>query len=235
MPDSTLLIQLLAIILFAVCLYHSWNTEGARAAQQWFITGYIFALLLISLLVVTQQIAFNPAMLFFGAAPSLTIMLLPAVIYLAYTIARQFAEPTNLRTMTFLTFLLTPALMLPIDATALNLDWWSYPTESTSFLDGIPFYAPFAWGVIGAAFFLLIGRIRKIRFRGNGQIFAMIIAVPVLAALLIGVIAVVQILVYGISSIGGEAAMYIALALIFIALPVLFVFRTDRRPLTTKD
>ncbi len=227
MPDSTLLIQLLALVLFAVCLYHSWNTEGPRAAQQWFITGYIFALLLISLLVVIQQIAFNPAMLFFGAAPSLTIMLFPAVFYLAYTIARQFSEPTDLRAMALLMFLLTPALMLPIDATALHLEWWSYPSESASFLDSIPFYLPFAWGVTGAVFFCLIGRIRKIRFRGSGQLFAMIIAVPVVAALMIGVIAIVQILVYGISSIGGETAMYLALALVFLAPPAVFVVRNS--------
>ena len=86
--DSVFLVQVVAVALFAVTFIHSWRTEGQRAATQWFLIGYLFALVFVSLLVVIQQIAYNADMLIFGAVPSLTIMLLPAVFYIAYAIAR---------------------------------------------------------------------------------------------------------------------------------------------------
>lgn len=107
MPDSTLVIQILALILFIACVYHSWVTEGRRAAQQWFIIGYIFAMLLINLLVTIGQVLYAPEMLLIGAAPSLTIMLIPGVSYLAYSIARSWTDASKLRTMAYLIFLLT--------------------------------------------------------------------------------------------------------------------------------
>lgn len=234
MPD-TLLIQLLALILFAVCLFHSWRTEGPRAAQQWFIIGYIYALLLTSLLVILSQIAFDSSMLVFGAAPSLTVMLFPALFYIAYTIAREFADPTDLRRMAYLVFLLTAALMMPFDAVGVELRWWEYPTESYAVLNGLPFYLPFAWGVTGAAFFLTIGRIRKIRFRGSGQLFAMIIAIPLVAAAMLVVISLIQLVVSWVASLG-EVVAYGLLGLVFIVLPISLLFnypRRSQRPLIT--
>lgn len=219
MTEPTLTIQLIALALFGACLYHSWTTEGRRAAQQWFLVGYLFALLLINLLVVTGQIAYNSAMLVIGAAPSLTIMLFPAVFYLAYTVAKAFVEATNLRAMGLMLFLLTAALLLPLDVTALNLGWWSFPTESSSFLNGIPFYLPLAWGSAGAAFYLMVGRIRKIRFRGNGQLFAMIIAVPLVAGLALALVALIQVVVNTLG-VFGEAPLYALVALLYLGLPL---------------
>jgi len=233
--DSTLFIQFVAVVLFGACLAHSWRTEGQRAAIQWFFIGYIFALLLISLLVVIGQMAFAPDMIVFGAAPSVTVMLFPAVFYIAYLVAKRYVEPTDLRAMGYLVFLTTPWLMLILDALALGSGWWSYPSESLSFLDGIPFYLPFAWGVAGAGFFLMVGRIRKIRFRGNGQFFALIIATPLLAGLTILLIALIQVLVDTIATIAGLAVMYALLTILFLGLPMAIFFNIPRiRPQPTR-
>lgn len=226
--DTTFFIQILAVALFAAGFVHSWRTEGQRAAQQWFFIGFLFAVLMASLLVVTQQIRYDPNMIVFGAAPSLTVMLFPAVFYLAYVIAKRFVEPTNLRALGYLVFLITPWLMLPLDAVAINAGWWSFPSESHSFLNGIPFYLPPAWGISGAAFVVMIGRIRKIRLRGNGQFFAMIIAVPLLAGLTILLIALVQVIVDTVATFAGVAFLYVVLAVLFLSLPLALFLNIPR-------
>ncbi len=228
--DTTFVIQLVAVVLFAACFVHSWRTEGQRLAQQWFLIGYIFSILLISLLVVVGergQIAYNPNMLVFGAAPSLTVMLFPALLYLAYLIAKRFVSADNLRGMTYLMFATMPWLMLPLDALALNAGWWFFPSESVSFLNGIPFYLPFAWGVTGAGFYFMVGRLRRIRFRGNGQFFAMIIAAPLLAGITLVLIALVQVIVDFLANLGGTTVLYVALGILFALLP-LALFRNTR-------
>jgi hypothetical protein len=226
--DSTLLVQLFAVVLFSACLFHSWRIEGRRAAQQWFLVGYIFALLLINLLVVSGQLAYNPAMLVIGAAPSLTIMLFPAVLYLAYSLAGRLTLSTRLRATAYLVFLIVPVFMLPLDATALQLGWWNFPSDSFSFVGGVPFYLPFAWGAAGACFFLVVGRIRKIRFRGSGQFFAMIIAAPLLAIGVFFLIALIQVLVDVLAALGGATALYVLVGLLFGGLPLALVFNFPR-------
>lgn len=228
MNDTIVLIQFIALLLFAACLYHAWQVDGRRATQQWFLTGYIFALLLTSLLVVTGQITFDPNMLVIGAAPSLTIMLYPAVFYLAYTIARVFADPEDLRGMCYLMFLLTPALLLPVDATAIGLGWWAFPSESFDFVNGVPFYLPFAWGAVAAGYYFMVGRIRKIHFRGNGQLFAMIIATPLTAGIGFLVIALIQVVVDGLAAVGDEPLLYALLALLYIVLPLALCLNVPR-------
>jgi hypothetical protein len=228
MADTTLAAQFLAVVLFAACLFHSWNTEGRRYAQQWFFIGYIFSLLLLSLLVVLQQLAFDEAFLSIGAAPSLAVMFYPAILYLAYTLAKIFADETDLRAMMYWMFLLTPALLLPLDATGVQLRWWTYPSESLDFLNGVPFYLPFAWGVMGAAFMYMMGRIRKIRFRGSGQLFAMMIAAPLLDGLMILLIALVQVVINALAVVGGTGLLYGALGVLFIALPLALALNIPR-------
>lgn len=228
MSDTTLVAQFLAVALFAACFYHSWNVEGRRLAQQWFFIGYIFFLLLLSLLVVTGQIAFDAAFLTIGAAPSVWVMVYPALFYLAYTIAKFLADEQNLRAMCYLMFLLTPALLLPVDATGLRMGWWTYPSESIAFLNGVPFYLPFAWGVIGAAFMYMFGRIRKIHFRGSGQLFALMLAAPLLAGFSIFLIALVQVIVDTIAAFAGETWLYGLLLVLFGALPLGVALRSPR-------
>lgn len=228
---DTFFIQLFAILLFAACFLHSWRNEGQRAAQQWFLIGYLYAVLLISLLVVVGevgQIAYSPSMVVFGAAPSLTAMLFPALFYIGYATAKRFVEPTNLRAMAYLIFVTTPWLMLPLDALALSARWWFFPSESLSFLNGIPFYIPFAWGIASAAYFVMIGRIRKIRFRGNGQFFAMILAAPLLAGLVLFLIALIQVIVDTLAAVAGSTLLYLALIGLFLLLPLALVLNIPR-------
>lgn len=233
--DTTFLIQFLALLLFAGCLAYAWRAEGPRAAQQWFLIGYIFAVLIINLLVVIQQIAYNANMIVFGAAPSLTVMLFPAVFYIAYWIAKRYADPTDLRAMGYLMFAITPWLLLPIDALAVTQGWWSFPSDSLSFLNGIPFYIPFAWGISGAAFYVMMGRIRKIKFRGNGQFFAMIIAAPLLAAIGLILIALIQVIVSTLAGFGGIVAMYAVLAVLLLLLPVAVTFNVPQNLRAVKN
>lgn len=228
MADTTLVAQFLAVALFGATFYHSWITEGRRSAQQWFFIGYIFFLLLASLLVVIGQLAYYPGFLTLGAAPSVWVMIYPALFYLAYTIAKFFAAEEDLRAMCYLMFLLTPALLLPVDATGLQMGWWTYPSESIAFLNGVPFYVPFAWGVIGAAFMYMFGRIRKIRFRGSGQLFALMLAAPLLDGLSILLIAFVQVAVDTIAAFTGAGVLYGLLIVLFVVLPLMLVLRLPR-------
>jgi asparagine N-glycosylation enzyme membrane subunit Stt3 len=133
-----------------------------------------------------------------------------------------------LRAMAYLMFIITPMLLLPFDATAVYLRWWSFPSESVSFLGGVPFYLPFAWGMIAAGFYLMVGRIRKIRFRGRGQLFAMIIAAPVLAGIIVLLLAVVQVIVNILATLGGGTALYLALAIFLFVLPLALLFNLPR-------
>lgn len=228
MANTTLAAQFLAVTLFAACLFHAWNTEGRRAAQQWFLIGYLFALVLVNLLVVIEQIAYNLALVVIGAAPSLVIMFYPALWYLAYSLAKFFADENDLRRMMYVMFLLTPALFLPLDAAALQLGWWAFPSGSYGFLNGVPFYAPFAWGAVAAMFMYMVGRIRRIRFRGSGQFFAMVIATPLVAALALVVIAVIQVIVNTIAVFGGGGLLYGMLIVLFLVLPLGLVVRLPR-------
>jgi hypothetical protein len=230
MPDTTLVAQFLAVALFVACFYHSWNTEGRRSAQQWFFIGYIFFLLLLSLLVVIGQVSFYPAFLTLGAAPSVWVMIYPALFYLAYTLAKFLADEHDLRGMSYLMFLLAPALLLPVDATGVQMGWWTYPSDSLAFLNGVPFYVPFAWGVIGAAFMYMFGRIRKIRFRGSGQLFALMLAAPLLDGLSIALIALVQVLVDALAAFLGVGVLYGLLIVLFVVLPLALAFRLSRAP-----
>lgn len=226
--DTTFFIQLAAVSLFAVCFIHSWRNEGQRMAQQWFLIGYIFSVVIVSLLVVIQQIAYNPNMVVFGAAPSLVVMLFPAIFYIAYVIAKRFVDPVRLRASAYLVFIIVPWFMLPLDTLAINAGWWYFPSDSVSFLNGIPFYLPFAWGVLAATFCAMMGRIRKIRFRGNGQFFAMILAAPLVAGLDLVLVMLVQILVYLLAAIGGTTLLYIALAVLYLALPLALFLNIPR-------
>src|SRR6476469_1390427 len=114
--DTSLIIQFIALMLFTACLANSWRTEGQRAATQRFFIGYLFAVLLVTLLGVIQQIAYSETLIVFGAAPSLTVILFLALFYIVYVIAGHFVDPTDLRAMTYMMLIITPWLFLPFDA-----------------------------------------------------------------------------------------------------------------------
>lgn len=230
--DTLFVIQVIAVVLFAACFFYAWRSEGQRYAQQWFLIGYIFAILIISLLVIVGQergqIAYHPDLIVLGAAPSLLVMIYPALFYISYILAKRMVDATNLRLMAYLIFIITPWLMLPLDLFALNSGWWSFPSESFSFLGGVPFYIPFAWGITAASFFVMVGRIRKIRLRGNGQFYAMILATPLLVGVDFIFIALIQVSINTLAVIGGEFLRYAALAILFLLLPLALFLNIPR-------
>jgi hypothetical protein len=221
----TSVIQIAAVALFAICLYHAWQFEGRKYAQQWFVTGYLFALIRENLLVSFNALTYSDQMLRLGSAPTLTTLLLPALFYIAYLLARRLVDTSDLRPIAYLMFLLAPALTLPIDATALQFGWWTFPSESLSFLNGIPYYVPFAWGASAALFYAFIWRVRKIRLRGSGQLFALITLSPLIAGINLLLIGMVQAIVFVFALAPQGVLLDGALVLVLIILPLAWLVR----------
>lgn len=213
-------IQFLAVLLFAACMYHSLHNEGRHLAQQWFGVGYLFALLYQVLLVQFGVISYSDQMVQFGSAPTLTSLLLPALFYVAYFIARQMNPGDQVRPMILLIFLLTPALALPVDATALGFDWWSFPSQSRSFLDGVPYFVPLGWGLVGALFYSFIRLVRRIRLRGNGQLYALILGTPLMAGVSLLLVLVSQLVVAVLGLAPSDLLLNGLMALLLLALPI---------------
>ena len=182
-----------------------------------------------------------PDMFVFGAAPSLTVMLFPAMFYIAYLIAGRYADPTNLRAMGYLVFMITPWLLLPIDALAVTQGWWSFPTV-VAFPNKFAFRNKFAFvfewdsvlypvrvGHFRCDIFLMMGRVRKIRFRGNGQFFAMIIAMPLLAGVQPILIALIQVIVRYDCGIRRTVAIGCTAGGFLLLLPLAMIFECAAR------
>jgi hypothetical protein len=222
-------IQLLAVALFAACLYHSWQAEGRRYAQQWFAIGYLFALLHQVLLVQLGVVSYSDRVLQFGSAPTLTSLLLPALFYVAYVLAHRMNPADHARPMLGLIFLITPALALPVDATALSFDWWSFPSQSRSFLNGIPYFMPLSWGFTGALFYAFIQFVRRIRLRGSGQLFALILVTPLMAGLSILLVLFAQFVVASVGLLQSDLPLNILMGVLLLALPVIFAVFLPRR------
>jgi hypothetical protein len=221
-------IQFLAIGLFATCLYHSWKAEGRKHAQQWFAVGYLFALLRELLLVQLRVISYSDRMLQFGGAPTLTSLLMPALFYLAYAVAGRL-HPANPEPLTlYLMFLLTPVLALPVDATASSFDWWSFPSPSHLFLNGIPYFVPLAWGSSGALFYGFVRFVRRIPLRGNGQLFALILGAPLIAGLSVLLVLLAQFVVALLGSVQSDLMVNILLGALLLALPAAYLVGVPR-------
>jgi hypothetical protein len=223
------LIQVIAVALFFACLYHSWQTEGRNYAQQWFAAGYYFAVLREVLLVQLGAISYSDQMANFGGAPSLTSLLLPALFYIAYAVAQRLNPADEYRPMLLTMFLLTPALALPLDATALQFDWWSYPSGSLAFLDGVPYFVPIAWSITGALFYAFIRFVRRIRLRGSGQLFALILGAPLVAGVDVALIALLQVVVNLLALVPGNLLLNLAMALLFVLAPLGLLARRPRK------
>lgn len=217
-------IQFLAVGLFAACLYHSWRTEGRKYAQQWFLGGYLFALLQELVLVQARLVSYSDRMLQFGSAPTLTSLLIPSLVYIAYVMARSLSPAEQARPMIYTIFLLTPALALPLDATALQFDWWSFPSTSPQFLNGVPYFMPLAWGLSGALFYAYVRFVRGIRFRGSGQLFAIILGAPFLAGVSVVLIVLTQLVVTLLGLIQNDLLLAVLMGVLLLALPVALVF-----------
>jgi hypothetical protein len=159
-------------------------------------------------------------MLQFGSAPALTSLLLPGLFYIAYIVARRMNPANHARPMLYLMFLLTPALALPVDATALAFDWWSFPSQSRSFLDGIPYFMPLSWGFTGALFYGFVRFVRRIRFRGSGQLFALILGTPLMAGLSLMLVLLAQLVVALLGLVQGDLLLNVLMGVLLLALPI---------------
>ncbi len=223
------IIQMLAALAFLACAYHASQVEGQRRAQQWFLIGYLFAIMREILLIQFGVIAYSDQMLQFGSAPSVTTMLIPALFYISYSVAQKLEASDSPRAMMLLMFALTPALALPLDVTALHFQWWNFPSESRAFLNGVPYFVPLSWGLTAALFYWFMQRIRRIRLRGAGQFFAMLLATPLLAVVNVPLIALAQIFVGALALAPEDLLLNALLAILFIALPLSILLRARRR------
>jgi hypothetical protein len=143
------------------------------------------------------------------------------LFYVAYMSATRLTEQHDTRRLAFLMFLLTPALALPVDVTALQFHWWWYPSGSRAFLNGVPYFVPLAWGISGALFYWFMQRVRRIPLRGNGQLFALVAAVPLVAGVDVLLIGLGQLLIAGLALVPGDVLLNASLAILLLLLPLL--------------
>jgi hypothetical protein len=223
--------EVLAILIFLVCLWHAWNYEGRAFAQQWFFTGYIFALVRENLFASFQNISYADGILRFGSAPAALAMNFASFSYLAYAMARGLVKSeSDWRGIAWRMFILVSAITLPLEFVATSFGWWNYPLSDPLylFLGHLPYFVPFAWGASAALFYLVIARVRRIRFRGNGQFYALITTSPVIGVLGFPVHILVEFLVGLTISSGLSAIWSTLLALIWLVLPVIQLARAPQ-------
>lgn len=222
-------IQLFSVLIFAVCFYHSWRNEGKSFAQQWFGIGYLFALLYQVVLVQLGVISYSDRILQFGSAPTLVSLLLPAIYYVSFTGALRLTSGNQLTRALLTASFLAPALSLPVEATALAFDWWSFPSQSRTFLDGVPFFVPISWGFSAALFCAFILGVRRIRLRGSGQLFALVLGTPLMTGIALLLVVLSQVIVAIVGSIPGDAPLNLLLASLLLAYPIALAVGLQRR------
>jgi hypothetical protein len=227
-------VQLLAVALFAACLYHAWQSEGRRFAQQWFAVGYLFALLYQLVMVQFRVVSYSDRMLQFGSAPTLTSLLLPALFYVSNVLAARMSHGKESKWNLWFVFLLTPALALPLDATALAFDWWSFPSQSPAFLNGIPYFVPLSWGFTGALYCAFFNFVRRIRLRGSGQLFAFVLGTPLVTGVGLLLVLMTQVAVDLLGLVQGDLLLNLLMGVLLLAFPIGFAFRPLRVPAPTR-
>ncbi len=181
----TIIIQFAAVVLFAGCAWHAAKFEGAAIAQQWFVAGYLFGIIRETVMQVAfPNYFYAPSILRLGAAPALICLLWGALPYLAYVFARRIVPPKETVPFAALMFIAAASFDLPIEATAVQVRWWSYENDYAPFVfGGVPLVVPLLWGGAAAIFFLFLQRVRASRLPERGRTYAMIVFAPVMAAL----------------------------------------------------
>lgn len=221
-------IQLLAVALFAACLYHAWRSEGQEFAQQWFGIGYLFVLLHEILLVQLRVVSYSDRMLQFGSAPTLISLIYPAFFYIAFSVARFLTPENQVKALLLSTILLIPAITLPLDATALGFDWWSFPSQSRTFMDGVPYFMPLSWGLNGALFCGFFIVVRRIRLKGSGQLFALLLGAPLVAGMSLILVLSAQVVVTLLALFQSDLLLQVAMGILLISPPLVYAFRLPR-------
>jgi hypothetical protein len=187
----TSIIEFTAIVLIVVAFWHAAKFYGLAFAQQWFIAGYLAAILRETI----QQVMFGiyffpPDAARIGAAPALITLLPPALFYVAYQFALRFIplqSPLNkgggegFWRITGLVFVIAASIGLPLEVTAVQAHWWAYETPARA-LFGAPFFAPFVWGGGAAIFYATFAKVAASPLPARGKLYAMITLAPVIAA-----------------------------------------------------
>ena len=227
--------EFLAVVLFFVCLWHAWQSEGRAFAQQWFFTAYVFAIVRENLFASFQNIEYVETVIRFGSAPAALTLNFASFSYLAYALAKIIAgeradAEKAFGTLGWNMLCLASVIALPLELFATTLKWWIYPLDTPYLLIGnLPYFVPLAWGVSTAFFYFAIQRVRNIPFRGNGQLFALITASPVLGVIGCVVYIAVEFFVGWFASVGLAAAATATLALLWIGIPLVQLLTPTKR------
>lgn len=222
----------LAFILFLICLWHAWRYEGRAFAQQWFFTGYVFALVRENLFASFQNISYADSIIRFGSAPAALALNFATFSYLGYWLARGLVKSdADWRGIAWRMFIIVTAITFPLEFVATSFGWWNYPFSDPYylFIGHLPYFVPFAWGASAVLFYLVLARVRRIPFRGNGQFYALITVSPVLGVLGFPVHVLVEFLVGLTFSAGLGAIWSTLLALGWLVLPVLQLVGIPRK------
>jgi hypothetical protein len=182
---SASIVEFTALVLFVACLWHAARYNDRAFAQQWFIGGYLYALLRETIMQVTFGVyTFAPDILRIGAAPALVTLLSSSLFYIALQFAQRFSPPQKSRRILALIFLIASSIALPLEATATQAHWWTYgQTPSRTVFGGIPLFAPLIWGGGAAIFYVAFARVRGTNLPDRGKLYAMIVLAPIIAAL----------------------------------------------------
>lgn len=178
----TFIVEFAALVLTVATFWHAAKFYGLVYAQQWFIAGYLAAILRETI----QQVMFGvyvfaPDALRIGAAPALITLLSPALFYLAYQFALRWASPEKTGRMMALVFVIAASIGLPLEVTAMHAHWWAYETPARA-LFGTPLFAPLIWGGGAAMFCGIFARVASSPLPERGKLYAMITLAPVIAA-----------------------------------------------------
>ncbi len=180
----TPIVEVSSIILFVGCVWHATRFEGRAFAEQWFIAGYLFALIREDIMQVAfPNYFYAPSILRLGAAPALVSLLYGSLFYLSFVFSRRLASATEYAPFAALVFVSTACFALPIEATAAQVHWWLYETPGPVIFGEMPAVAPLLWAGAAVLFYLVFQRLSTSRLPERGRLYAMITFSPILALL----------------------------------------------------
>ena len=176
------ILEFTSVLLFIGCLWHCAHYFGGGFAQQWFIAGYLVAIIRESLMqVAIGEYIFAPTILRIGAAPALVTLIGASLAYIALHFARRLTIENNRARIAGLVFVITTSLALALEATAVQSQWWIYLQPATTVFGGVHLSAPLAWGGAAVIFYAVIARVRATKLPDRGRLYAMITLSPVIA------------------------------------------------------
>ncbi len=176
------IIEFSSIVLFVGCVWHAIRFQGRAFAEQWFIAGYLFALIREDIMQVAfPNYFYAPSILRLGAAPALISLLYGSLFYLSYVFSRRLASPTEYARFAALVFAATVCFALPIEATAAQVRWWLYEVPGPVVFGEMPVVAPLLWAGGAVIFYVVFQRLSVTRLPVRGRLYAMITFAPIMA------------------------------------------------------